>query len=180
MNADKLLKILSYPHPALTTPTKPWMFLSENPFQLLLLEEQLFQVLQNEPNGIALAANQVGIEHRMFVVKEKFSDRTGLPVLVINPKVSAGSGRAEKDKDMEGCLSFPGVKIPVVRNSSIVLEYQDMSGALFTKEFSGADARVIQHECEHLDGETFMDNLPRIQRFQLMAEMKKRKVSGKA
>lgn len=172
------MKILSFPHLALTTPTKKWDFKETTRDELILIGIELLKTLEETPHGVALAANQVGLAHRLFVVKEDFADENGLPTLIVNPEiVGLLSGNNEQQ---EGCLSFPGMLINVRRLNQVLFGYQDVDGNVKSATLSNFPARMVQHECEHLDGKTFMGNMNRIDRFRIMAEMKKRKVAGLA
>lgn len=173
------MKILSYPNPALTRKTEKWDFSRSESRDLLIAHGlNLSKVLEVTPNGVALAANQVGLPHRFFAVREDFADQNNLPTLIVNPEiVGLLSGN---EVQQEGCLSFPGMLIDVRRLNSVLFGYQTIEGEIKSMTLSGFPARMVQHEVEHLDGKTFIDNVPRIERFRIMAEMKKRKAAGLA
>lgn len=173
------MKILSYPNPVLTRKTDEWDFSRPESRDLLIAHGlNLAKVLEVTPNGVALAANQVGLPHRFFAVREDFADQNNLPTLLVNPTiVGLLSGN---EVQQEGCLSFPGMLIDVRRLSSIMLGFQTIEGEIRSMTLSGFPARMVQHEVEHLNGKTFIDNAPRIERFRIMAEMKKRKAAGLA
>ena len=105
--------------------------------------------------GIGLAANQVGWRHRLFVVSAS-------PVICcFNPIIV---DRSEKTNVLEeGCLSFPGLLIKMVRSDSIKIRYTQPNGETVTKIFQGMTARVMQHEYAHLEGGLFSHGLSRIQ-----------------
>ena len=174
------MSILRFPHPILTRKTEPWDFSQEDSrAKLLIMSVRMLEILDNTPHGVALAANQ--IEHRpwrFFAVKYDFATNNGLKSLIVNPVVSPGPYGSEEDT--EGCLSFPGFNLKVRRARNVLLTYQDIDGEKHVEELSGFPARMVQHEVEHLDGKTFLENIPRIDRFRVMAEMKKRKVAGLA
>jgi len=100
--------------------------------------------LMNLAKGIGLSAPQVGLPYRFFI--------TNLPAIPIafNP-IIVGSSR-EASEEMEGCLSLPGQQVLIKRPDRIRLRYQDWNGNPHDKLFVGITARVIQHECDHLDG----------------------------
>lgn len=100
-------------------------------------------------NGVGLAANQVGKGIALCVVK--LSDGSGVASLV-NPKVLSAS--TTKNTLVEGCLSCPSFMVGVERSVSVVVRAQDLAGEVFDAEFSGFDARVVQHEIDHLNGLT--------------------------
>ena len=101
-----------------------------------------------ENNGIGLAAPQVGIKKRLFIMgnEEQF-------YAIINPTITLKEG--EVVKDIEGCLSFPKLWLRVNRSDKIQVSYQDISGQKITTDFTGIKARVFQHEYDHLDGICF-------------------------
>lgn len=168
------MKILSFPHPALTTPTTPWDFNQEDSrLKLLFLSQDLSVALGEAPTGVALAANQVGLPHRLFVIDQRFADVNDIHSLVINPRITSESLMVERIS--EGCLSFPGMSLQILRPPFVEVLYQDIDGKNFEKKVEGTLAQVFMHECEHLDGKTFLNHLPRIQRFQIMSNLRKRK-----
>lgn len=112
--------------------------------------------------GAGIAANQVGESVAVIVVEVRktdfFPDRPESPLYVmINPVIRERS--SEKDEDWEGCFSVPGLMGQVPRARSIRLSYTLPSGELRDEWFDGYLARVIQHECDHLDGNIFLDRM---------------------
>jgi len=112
---------------------------------------------------IGLAATQVESNYRFFaicpheVINEK--DSYGPPEIFINPKLSEPSD--EFIIADEGCLSFPGLYLPVLRPESVTLEWQDIEGKKHKSRFSGYVARQIMHENDHLNGVLFIDRISR-------------------
>lgn len=117
---------------------------------------QMFDLMY-EQNGIGLAANQVDLPYRMFVINvhsdpaEKEEER-----VFINPVITQRKGVAE---DREGCLSFPEIFAPVKRPEKIVINAYNAAGEEVTYEMEGLYARATQHEADHLDGILFIDRL---------------------
>lgn len=103
-----------------------------------------------EPEGVGLAAPQVGINERFFIAK--FGDSFES---VINPRILS-FGKAEK-VNLEGCLSIPDYYGEVSRPRSIRVSYTDRSGKNITKSLVGIKAMVFQHEYDHLEGKLFVD-----------------------
>ncbi|MDD3088875.1 MAG: peptide deformylase [Candidatus Omnitrophica bacterium] len=103
-------------------------------------------------NGIGLAAPQIGVNLRMFLV----DTGDGL-IEFINPTIVPLKSRMTKME--EGCLSVPGVGVEVRRIDKIKVSACDSSGRPFVREFSGLKARAIQHENDHLDGKLIIDYL---------------------
>ena len=97
--------------------------------------------------GIGLAANQVGLGHRVFVMGAE-----GVGYAFFNPEILEVTGEEMFD---EGCLSFPGLFLPVKRPATVKIKYQDMNGVDKEETFSGLSARIILHEYDHLQGIVF-------------------------
>jgi peptide deformylase len=115
--------------------------------------------LMHDSIGIGLAAPQVGVSHRLLVYRVEPDS----PVqALVNPEIEWSS----RDKDWleEGCLSLPGVHVDVERPVFVRVRAQDASGDPITVEASGLEARVIQHEVDHLDGVLILDRTSRDQR----------------
>ena len=94
-------------------------------------------------NGIGISAIQIGVPQRIFLA--------GNPAQVfINPKIKDKSSYTKVD--WEGCLSCPGAHVRVRRSHSITIQYEDIEGKIIKRKFTGFDARVIQHELDHLNG----------------------------
>lgn len=105
--------------------------------------------------GIGLAAPQVGVLRRVIVIHGDFKGQRILGL--INPKITKIS--REKEKDMEGCLSFPGITIEVKRAKEVKVKGLDINGKKIRMKADGLLARVIQHEIDHLDGIVFYNRL---------------------
>ena len=104
------------------------------------------QSLMTDANGIGLAGNQAGVLRRVFVFRGEGEG----PRAAVNPAIAERSEELETDD--EGCLSLQGVLVPVERHVAITLEAQDEEGTPYRLELEGLDARVVQHELDHLDG----------------------------
>ena len=115
--------------------------------------------LMHDSIGIGLAATQVGVAHRLFVYRVEWES----PVqAVVNPDIEWSS--REEETMEEGCLSLPGVHVDVERPLHIRVRAQDAWGEPVLIEASGLEARVIQHETDHLDGVLILDRTSRDQR----------------
>lgn len=95
-------------------------------------------------NGVGLSANQVGLPYRVFVMG---ADKVGFACF--NPEVLESSGEETYE---EGCLSWPGMFVPVKRARVIKVRYQDMNGVSKIEEFQGLTARIFLHEFDHMEG----------------------------
>jgi peptide deformylase len=122
-------------------------------------EVQRMGVLMVDSIGIGLAAPQVGVSHRLLVYRVEPDS----PIqALVNPEIEWSS----RDKEImeEGCLSLPGVHVDVERPLHIRVRAQDADGERILVEASGLEARVIQHEVDHLDGVLILDRTSRDQR----------------
>ncbi len=125
-------------------------------------------VTMHRARGIGLAAPQVGISQRFFVVQLENEK----PLYFINPEIISTS--SEKILYEEGCLSIPGVYAEIERSSALVVQALNEKGKRFTLEASGLLARVIFHENDHLDGVLFIDKLIPSVRKKLIEQYEKR------
>ncbi len=110
-------------------------------------------------NGIGLAATQVGIVESVLVYRV---ERDSPIVAVINPEIQWRGGETEIAE--EGCLSIPGIHVDVERDIHVRVAAVDETGSPYTIEASGLEARVLQHEIDHLDGVLMLDRTTREQR----------------
>ena len=119
-------------------------------------------------NGVGLAANQVGYNSRIFVMKPQ----TGKPFAVINPTIERVS--ATTKLDVEGCLSFPNLFLYVQRPDKVDVNYLDIDGKNVKMLLQDFEARIFLHEFDHLEGITFDT---RVSKFKLqLAREKQRKL----
>ncbi len=125
-------------------------------------------------NGIGLAAPQVGISKRLFVMdvppNAEGEDGTGL-VALINPEIIASEGTIVWE---EGCLSFPTMVAEVKRAHTLTVRYQNPAGEWCERDASELEAVCIQHEQDHLNGVTFVDYLSPLKRTLLLRDLKKK------
>ena len=117
--------------------------------------------------GIGLAATQVGALRRLLVYRVEHDSPINV---LINPELE-WSGK-EKEWMEEGCLSLPRVHVEVERPIHVRVRAQDAAGEPITIEASGLEARVIQHEMDHLDGVLIVDRAPRDQRKEAMRALR--------
>jgi peptide deformylase len=115
--------------------------------------------LMDDALGIGLAATQLGVMHRVLVYRVEPEAPLGV---LINPEFEYKGDEVETME--EGCLSLPGVGVEVERSTEVRVRAQDETGAPITVEASGLEARVIQHEIDHLDGVLILDRTSRDQR----------------
>jgi peptide deformylase len=133
----------------------------------LLDEARRMGDLMDDALGIGLAATQLGVMHRLLVYRVDLEAPLGV---LANPEIE---WRGEELETLEeGCLSLPGVGVDVERHVRVRVRAQDETGAPLVVEASGLEARVIQHEIDHLDGVLILDRTSRDQRKQAMRAMR--------
>lgn len=114
------------------------------------LADDMLETMYKAP-GVGLAANQVGVQRRIFVY-----DVGEGPQVVINPTIVETSEEWDYD---EGCLSVPGLYFPIIRPRRVTLTGLDLDGVEFTREGEDLLGRVFLHETDHLDGRLLLDRL---------------------
>lgn len=139
------------------------------------LIDNLFETLSKE-GGIGLAAPQIGVLKRVFVMDTNPVEETDEPILrfkrvVVNPQIIKRT--IETSIYSEGCLSIPGVYEDVIRPQKIIVNYLDESFNQVERELDGIEARIFQHEFDHLDGVLFVDRISPIRRSMLVSKLKK-------
>lgn len=155
--------------------------------KLDLLVSDMFETMYSS-RGIGLAAVQIGVHKRLFIVDLNVNTRYRVsgdaereddvylsscgPTVIVNPEIVERSG------DMvvmeEGCLSVPRDRLEsVVRPERVVMQYTDQSGERKVIRAKGLLARCLQHEMDHLDGVVFLNHLSKLKRDLVMAEMRK-------
>jgi peptide deformylase len=150
-----LLNIINYPHPTLSRPAKP---LKRVDAELCRIVREMFDLIYTkEHRGIGLAANQVDLPYRLFVVNLTSDPAAKDEEFVfINPVLSLPKGSDEAD---EGCLSLPGLFAQVRRPEKIRVNAYNLSGEEVIYDVDDLFARAVQHEADHLDGVLFIDRL---------------------
>lgn len=147
------MHIVQYPHPALRFRAQP---LKRVDAELRAMIEGMFELMYAH-KGVGLAATQVALPYRVFVVNESADPRRKDEELVfINPAISKGGGVVE---DQEGCLSLPGLYAPVRRPAKTKITAYNLQGEQVKLDLEGMLARIVQHEYDHLDGVLFIDKL---------------------
>jgi len=139
------LKIRLYGDPCLTKKSVPVK--EVGPGERMLVQAMIKTMRRYK--GIGLAAPQVGINQRLFV-----ADIGEGPLVVVNPKIVRKSGSQVLE---EGCLSIPGISVPIERAQKVQLEYVDENNQKLQGEFSDLMARVILHENDHLEGKLILE-----------------------
>ncbi len=135
--------------------------------QLASLVESMFDTMK-QGKGVGLAATQVGLAQRLFVIQIDGDKRR----VFINPEIVETS--VELENFEEGCLSIPGVYADLLRPATVTVQAMNERGRRFTLDAEGFLARVIQHELDHLNGVLFTDRLPESSRDRLLKQYEKR------
>ncbi|HOJ87426.1 MAG TPA: peptide deformylase [Pseudothermotoga sp.] len=126
------------------------------------LVKELFDIMY-ATDGIGLAAPQIGVSLRLFVMDD------GTPRALINPVITFKS--KETNVAEEGCLSVPEVFENVERSNEVSIKYFDINGDEIEERLTGYSARVAQHEYDHLDGILFIDLIPASRRFAIRQKL---------
>lgn len=165
----KIFPLVLYPDPILSAKANP---VTEFNDELKTLCLDMLNSMYESP-GIGLAAPQVGLSKRIFVIdvnysreeKEEEDDSWLLsdfdPMIFINPKIIKTDGTTTYE---EGCLSLPGIFEDIKRFETIEVEYQDTDGNTHTLNADGLLSICIQHENDHLNGKVFIDHLSSLKR----------------
>jgi peptide deformylase len=162
------LPIIAYGDPVLRKKaveiTKDYPNLSE-------LIDNMFETMYNA-SGVGIAAPQVGLSIRLFVIDLSDKDEPELKdfkKVFINAQVLKEEG--EKWDFNEGCLSIPDIREDISRNELLTISYFDEQWNQHTETFSGFKARVIQHEYDHIEGKLFTDKLSPLRRVMLKSRL---------
>ena len=168
-----ILPIVLYGNPVLRKKCKP---IDADYPELNVLLENMWQTMY-QAHGVGLAAPQIGLDIRVFIVdtvqtaKEEGEKQERIKKVFINA-VMLGQGDEEVDYE-EGCLSIPNIHGDVTRPDEITIRYQDENFATHEETFSGTNARVIQHEYDHIEGILFTEKLKPLKRVRLAKKLDK-------
>jgi peptide deformylase len=161
------MKLIHSPNPILKQKSEIWDFVNHS--NSAAIEKEMLEIM-NASKGIGLAANQVGLLHRVFVMKLKNGQEIGC----FNPYIVVGDNALISLQ--EGCLSFPNLWLTVPRHNKITAAFLDNTGTSCIIELEGIDSRCFQHELDHLDGVTFTQHVSDLKL--QMARKKQRKFNG--
>lgn len=137
--------------------------------EIRALIEGMYAVMY-DARGLGLAAPQVGVSQRVFILDVEDAEGRRIKRAFINPVLAEKSGSMVGE---EGCLSIPGLYADVKRHARVVFEAVDETGAPFRVEATGLLARAMQHELDHLDGVLFVDRLSLIRRRLLESKLER-------
>ena len=145
------MEIVISPDPRLLEVCDPCDF---NDNTLKQLAQDMTKIMYDN-NGCGLAAVQVGVMKRMLVIDCDTKSNRRKPIILINPEIVALSD--DEICEEEGCLSLPGISVPITRPSYAKVNYYDLNGKLQSIEGDGLLARCLQHEIDHLNGKTMFE-----------------------
>lgn len=145
-----ILPILTYPNPLLKKKAEKIKDIGDPQIKELIFD--MLETLENNSDGLALAAPQVGKSVRLCVIKHN-----GKRYILINPKIKSRS--LAKEIMEEGCLSFPGQFVPIKRSKKVKVAALDRQGNKTEIKADGILARAFQHEIDHLDGVLIIDRV---------------------
>jgi peptide deformylase len=176
-----ILEICTFPNPVLK---KKAQVVKKITPELLELAQNMLETMYAAP-GVGLAANQVGVLHRLVVIDTRPTDKEGhviedrmtplerevkYPLIVFNPEIIVSKGSSSFE---EGCLSVPGYTEDVKRPEYVEFKYMNEHGETVEIKTDGLLATCIQHEIDHLDGKLFLDRLSTIKRNMIKSKIKK-------
>ncbi|MDH5433379.1 MAG: peptide deformylase [Gammaproteobacteria bacterium] len=159
-----ILEILEYPDPRLRQKATPVEDFGSGLQQQI---DDMFETMYQAP-GIGLAATQVNIHKRFFVID--VSENNDQPLVFINPEITDKRGVEQMD---EGCLSFPGVYATVERANEVTIKAFDRNGKEFAMDADELLAVCIQHEYDHIEGKLFVDYLSPLKREKIRRKIEK-------
>jgi peptide deformylase len=162
-----MLDLIKETDPILKQTALPWDFETQD--DPMVVENEMLALMKSK-NAIGLAANQVGMLRRVFVMRTQDGREFGC----FNPEIVSYS--TDPVDGEEGCLSFPNLWLKIKRHNKITAAYLDNAGKHCIIELEGIDARCFQHELDHLDGITFTGYVSSLKL--QMARKKQRKLNG--
>jgi peptide deformylase len=166
-----LRTILEYPDPRLRTVAKAVEQVDDEIRQLV---EDMAETMYKAP-GVGLAAPQVGVPLRIFVIDIADENEPSQFAAYINPEIVAADG---SQNWKEGCLSFPGVSENIKRAEQVTVRALDANGDAFEQRASGLLAVAIQHENDHLNGVLMIDKVGPLQRRRMGKKLAERQRSA--
>jgi peptide deformylase len=158
------MKIVNYPHPSLRHPAVP---VKEIDKKIQSYIQEMLELMY-QGKGLGLAGPQVALPFQIFVMNLNHETRD-LERVYINPVISERKGSVEGE---EGCLSFPGLYQKVRRAKTIRGQAYNLKGELVDQTFSELEARVWQHEVDHLHGELFIDKVGAIAKMTIRGSLR--------
>ena len=163
-------KILIIPHPKLRQKAK---LIDKVTKKEIIISKKMIEIMKIAP-GVGLAANQIGILQKIITVNIQDQEKNTEKVYALfNPSIKSYS--TETIVMEEGCLSFPKQFIEIERPASIEIEYINENNKIINEEKNGYEARILQHEIDHLSGKLFVDYLSPLKRNMIIKRVQKLK-----
>jgi peptide deformylase len=160
--------IVIWPDPRLREATRPIAAVDD---EVRALYRDLVDTM-HAYHGVGIAAIQIGVPVKMFLVDSEVAGRgPGEPVAFINPEITWTS--PEKDRSEEGCLSFPGIYVPIERPARAKVRATGIDGVVFEAEGVELFARAIQHEYDHLTGKLMVDFVGPLKKRQIKKKLER-------
>ncbi len=156
------MEILAYPNPLLKRPAEP----VEDMHGIAEAAEEMFHIMY-ENKGLGLAATQVGIGRRFFIMNT--GGESGTEQVLVNPEIVEGRGEIIA---VEGCLSLPGIEVKLQRYEWVKIRATTLDGKEIELEGDGLFARAVQHELDHLSGKLIIDRAGPTARIALKPRLK--------
>lgn len=161
-----LLRIVHYPEPVLFEVGKP-VGDKDRENGLATLVDDMFETMY-DAGGVGLAAPQVGVSKRLFVMDARDAEGQPNKLAFFNPEIIHVEGEQVGD---EGCLSFPGLYQTIKREMRVIVRATDLAGETVEHDLRDLAARCVLHETDHCDGIVFLDRMTPLKR-----ELAKRKI----
>ena len=165
-----LMEIVKWPNPILDSPGDPVTDFGDG---IRKLVSDMFETMYSAP-GVGLAAVQVGVAKRLFVMDCSGGKDPDQRVVMINPEIIHAEGEQNGE---EGCLSFPGVFTPVERSLRAIVRAQDVNGNEFELDDTELTARCMLHENDHLTGKLLVDFVGPLKRQMIKKKLQKQKAA---
>ncbi len=161
------MSIIYYPNDVLLKKTEAVNFEKDSKSQIESWKKEMVEEMIKQ-EGIGLAANQIGLNKSMCVIylPTSLSNET---ILLINPEI-VKNGK-EKVLYKEGCLSFPTIQVDKQRFKIITVKYQNEDGTVMERVFKGVESVCVQHEIDHLNGITFVDDLSEVKKNEIVEKI---------
>ena len=166
------MKIVTSPNPVLNEVAEPCV---PGDKSLKRLAKDMARAMYNA-NGVGIAAPQVGVLKRLIVVDCDTEDYGKEPLVLVNPEIQEAWG--DPQTAGEGCLSCPGVNIPITRKPWVRVRYFDLDGEEWEIESDGLLGRCLQHEIDHLNGITLFESVAPELKLRALAAYDKAKAAG--
>jgi peptide deformylase len=169
---ETLLKIYKYGDDVLKLKAKEVKNIDE---EIVKLMRRMSAAMYNTNNGVGLAAPQVGESLQLSVIDLSMGQKPEELMVLINPEILESDG---VETGEEGCLSLPGISIPIKRKTKLLLKYFDIDGKEHKLEYEGFTARAIQHEIDHLEGILIIDRISSLKKQMVKKDIKRMKKNG--